>query len=475
MAPRPDAHGTAAAHRIVRHRALAGLLSAQAVSATGTAMSLVAVPWLVLEITGSATALGLVAFSMALPLVVAKAVTGPIIDRYGARRISILADLAAALATGSIPVLHHLVGLRLPLLVGLAALIGAARGPGDSAKAVMVPAVADAGGTVLERATGLVGAIERLAQMVGPPIAGILVAGFGPLTVVSVDAVSFAAAAAMVTTLPGRLRPGEREATGLGVGADPLLDHEDDQVAGYLGQLRAGLDFLRRERLLGALVKMMALTNLYDAAVMAVLLPLWARQSGAGPGGVGLVLGGFGAMAVGGSAVAAVLGDRLPRRRVYLAGQLIGGAPRIVLLALGAPLGLVVAVWAVAGVAAGFLNPIIGAVTYERIPRPLLGRVLTLAGTVAQGAAPLGPVVAGGLIAGLGLGPVALACGAAYLVTTLLPLRRPEWREMDHAAPVHEADQANRTDHADRAAKTDEADETGPRRLPPRVLEMERT
>jgi MFS family permease len=393
-------------------RALTGLLSAQAVSATGTAMSLVALPWLVFEITGSATALGLVAFAAALPLVVAKALTGPIIDRFGPRRVSILADVAAAAATGAVPVLHLVGGLHLPVLVVLAALVGAARGPGDSAKAALVPAVAEADGTVLERATGLAGAIERLAQMVGPPIAGVLVAALGPVTVVSIDAVSFLAAAVLMVW--------QTE------GAPSAVPEP-----GYLGQLQAGIGFLRGERLLRSLVAMMALTNLVDAAVVAVLLPLWARESGAGPAGIGLVLGAFGAMGVAGSATAAAAGPRLRRRPTYLTGQLIGGAPRILLLALGAPLPLVVAVWAVAGVAAGFLNPIIGAVTYERIPRPILGRVLTLAGTVTQVGIPIGPVVAGGLVAGLGLAPVALVFGAAYLVTTTLPLRRPEWRQMD--------------------------------------------
>lgn len=407
--------------RITRHRALTGLLTAQAVSATGTSMSLVAIPWLVFDITGSATALGLVAFAAGLPLVVAKAVAGPVIDRFGPRRVSILADVAAAGATGAIPVLHHVGGLHLPLLVGLAALIGAARGPGDSAKAAMVPGVADAGGTPLERATGLAGAIERLAQMVGPPIAGGLVAALGPLVVVSIDAVSFlAAAVVLATTLSGRLRLAGWETGG-----------DLDDGSGYRAQLRTGFGFLRRERLLRSLVAMMAVTNLVDAAVVAVLLPVWARQSGAGPTGIGWVLGAFGAMAVGGSATAAAVGHRLRRRPTYLTGQLVGGAPRIVMLALGAPLGAVVAVWAVAGIASGFLNPIIGAVTYERIPRPMLGRVLTLAGTGAQVGIPIGPVVAGGLVAGLGLAPIALVFGAAYLVTTTLPLRRPEWREMD--------------------------------------------
>ena len=89
-----------------RRLPLYGLLTAEAFSLTGTRVSMVALPWFVLTTTGSPIKTGLVALAEMLPLVVLKALSGPVIDRVGARRVSITCDLGSVLAVGAIPVLH---------------------------------------------------------------------------------------------------------------------------------------------------------------------------------------------------------------------------------------------------------------------------------------------------------------------------------------------------------------------------------
>jgi MFS family permease len=109
----------------------------------------------------------------------------------------------------------------------------------------------------------------------------------------------------------------------------------------------------------------------------------------------------------------------------------LGGAPRFVVLALGAPIWLVIAVYVVSGLGMGFINPIIGAIQFERAPRAMYGRVRTLVVAVAWSGIPFGGLVGGGLVALLGLSPALLVAGAAYLVTTTLPAFQGEWAEMD--------------------------------------------
>lgn len=79
----------------------------------------------------------------------------------------------------------------------------------------------------------------------------------------------------------------------------------------------------------------------------------------------------------------------------------------------------------------GFLNPIMGAITYERGPRPLLGRVKALGASPAWAGIPLGGLIAGAAVASFGLTPVLPAGAAAYFLTTNLGGLRPEWRQMD--------------------------------------------
>jgi MFS family permease len=128
---------------------------------------------------------------------------------------------------------------------------------------------------------------------------------------------------------------------------------------------------------------------------------------------------------------AAVVAHRLRRRVVVLTGFLLVGAPRFLTLAFDAPLGVVLAVFAVSGFGGGFVNPVLGAVLVERVPRRMLGRVNALGDSLAWAGIPLGGLLAGAAVTAVGLVPVLLICGAAYFLTTNLAGLRPEWREID--------------------------------------------
>lgn len=403
-------------------RPLGGVLAAMAVSLTGTRISVVALPWFVLVTTGSATQTGLVAFCEMAPYVVVKAFTGPLVDRIGPRAVSWTTDLASAIAAAAVPLLHALDLLSFPLLLVLVALIGAARGPGDLAKEVMVPEAAECGRVPLERATGLAGVTERLASTIGLASGGSLVALLGPLTGLVVNAGCFALGSLIIgLSLP----------RGMGRAAENTQSQAEASGSGYWRRFAEGFIFLRGDLLLLTVIVMVGITNLLDAAFNSVLVPVWARESGNGPTAIGLMGSIQGVAAVGGSLVASVAAHRLRRRVVFFTGFLLAGAPRFLILASDAPMGVVLAVFALSGFGAGFLNPVLGAVLFERVPRRMLGRVKALGSSLAWAGIPLGGLIAGAAVASLGLVPVLLAGGAAYFLTTNLSGLTPEWREMD--------------------------------------------
>ncbi|GHC95541.1 putative drug antiporter protein precursor [Streptomyces violarus] len=427
-------------------RPLGGVLAAMAVSLTGTRISVVALPWFVLVTTGSATQTGLVAFCEMAPYVVVKAFTGPLVDRIGPRAVSWTTDMASATATAAVPLLHALDLLSFPLLLVLVALIGAARGPGDLAKEVMVPEAAERGQVPLERATGLSGVIERLASTVGLAAGGSLVALLGPLTGLTVNAGCFALGSVLIKLALPR---------GMGHTVEEAPSPAGETEPGYWRRFGEGFTFLRGEPLLLTVIVMVGITNLLDAAFNSVLVPVWARESGNGPTAIGLMGSVMGAAAVGGSLIAAVVAHRLRRRVVVLTGFLLAGAPRFLILAFDAPLGAVLAVFAVSGFGAGFVNPVLGAVLVERVPRRMLGRVNALVDSLAWAGIPLGGLIAGAGVTAAGLVPVLLAGGAAYFLTTNLAGLRPEWREMDRTRgrgvlKPHSKEDASR-DHPDAA------------------------
>ena len=213
----------------------------------------------------------------------------------------------------------------------------------------------------------------------------------------------------------------------------PVAPDADDTTPAepYREQLREGWRFLRRDRVLFGIAVMVALTNLLDLSWVSVLLPVWARDNGGGAAVIGLVLGVFAGASMVGALCAAAWADRLSRYRTYLVAFLITGLPRFVLFALDVPLWLVIGFCVVGGFASGFLNPVLGAVIFERIPAPLVGRVSSLITAMCFALMPLGGLLGGALVTGLGLSWAMLAVGIAYFAVTMLPAVDPRWREMD--------------------------------------------
>ena len=404
-----------------RKRPLYGFLLAEAVSLCGTRVSMIAIPWLVLTTTGSAAQTGLVAFAELLPLVVVQALAGPVIDRLGARRVAITCDLLSMVVVGLIPLLHLTGALAFPALLGLVAVAGALRGAGDGAKHAFVPALARNAGVPLERVTGLATAVERTASFGGAALAGGLVALLGPANALVVDAVSFGLCAAVFAWSTASMS------------AKPL----DERPAGttYVQELREGWTFLRRDPVLVAMTAMIAVTNLLDLAYSGVLLPVWVKEGGYGAGVLGAIFATFAASSAVGAMVAAWAAERLPRFQVYFWAFLITGLPRFLVLALGAPLWLVLATSVVGGFASGFLNPILGAVIYERVPDAVMGRVTTLSNALCWSLMPFGGVLGGLLSDSLGIAAALFIVGIAYFVATMAPLAVPSFRQFDKPRP----------------------------------------
>jgi MFS family permease len=402
-------------------RPLYGWLGAEGISLMGTRVSMIALPFFVLTTTGSPEKTGLVALAEMLPLVVLKVLGGPIIDRVGARRVAITCDWASLGVVGAIPFLHEAGLLSFVGFLCLVAVAGALRGPGDAAKAAMTPTLAATAGVPMERVTGLSSTVERTASMLGAAVAGGLVAVIGPANALVVDAASFGVSALLLAwAIPARTRP---------VASDADTDEEADP-APYVEQLREGWRFLRSDRVLVGITVMVALTNLIDLAWSAVLVPVWGLEHG-GAAAVGALFATFAGASALGSLVAAAKADRLPRYATYLVCFLVTGLPRFVIMAVDTPLWGILAFCVGAGFASGFLNPILGAVIYERVPEQLLGRVTSLSTACCFALMPLGGLVGGFLVGGIGLSAALFICGAAYFVVTMLPAVDPRWRDIE--------------------------------------------
>ncbi|HEY2795888.1 MAG TPA: MFS transporter, partial [Micromonosporaceae bacterium] len=184
-----------------RRLPLYGLVSAYLVSECGTAMAAIAIPWLVLVTTGSAASTGVIGFAQMAPYVVAQATGGPLADRIGLRRTCVLGNVAAAVPMCAIPLLHAHGDLHLGALAALVAVAGAVRGLADAATTPLIPMTAAVGEVASERAAGIYSAANRSAMLIGMPLAGVLIAVTSAPTVVLIDGLTFAVAAAVIVAV----------------------------------------------------------------------------------------------------------------------------------------------------------------------------------------------------------------------------------------------------------------------------------
>ncbi|MET0237749.1 MAG: MFS transporter [Kibdelosporangium sp.] len=402
-----------------RRLPLLALLCACGISHAGSVMTLLAIPWFVLQTTGSGVQTGVVTAAETLGLLASSILTGPLIDRFGARGISVLADLAAALAVGAIPFADATVGLSLPLLAVLAGLAGLTRAPGDTAKRVLLPGAVERAAISLERGSGAADGMIRIGRTLGAPLAGAMIVILGATSVLLLDAGTFLVAALLIgICVPVHERP---------VPVEP---------GGYFGWLATGFRYVRRDRLILAIISTVTIMNALDAGMNAVLQPAFASHVMNSSVLLGELMGVFGLGAAAGSAVYSWCGSRWGRWPTFAFCALLAGAPRFVLLWMEPSVGLLLFGFFVCGLAAGSLNPVLVTVELNRVPVHLRARVLgaTEAGVLAM--MPVGALAAGVLLDGIGLEATLLAFAAVYAVTTLCPVAFRVWRQMDdHRIP----------------------------------------
>lgn len=402
--------------------ALTALLSAHAVSQTGNVITAFAVPFYVLGLGGSGVEVGVAAFFATAPVVVGGALGGVVVDRVGHRRAAIVADLVSGAAVLAMPVLALTLGLPFWALLLLVFAGGLLDTPGQTARRVMLPRLTDRAGVRLEQSVGLLDGSERFAKLIGASAAGLLVATVGPISALFVTAATFALSAG----LTGAFVPATPSATA------PRGDGDDDSTrASYWSDLADGFRFVMRDRLMRLIVGLVLFTNLLDAARGSSLLPLYANDRLGGAASLGLLVAVMGGCALIGNVGFGFVAHRMPRRVTLAICFTLAGGPPSTAFALGAPLPVLVAATAIAGLAAGSINPILGAVQLERVPEHLRGRVFGLINAGAWAGVPFGALLGGVAADTVGLAVAFGVIAVAYTLATLTPLLGGSWRQME--------------------------------------------
>ncbi|WP_309500481.1 MFS transporter [Streptomyces shenzhenensis] len=404
---RAGSRGDAAGGRpLWRQRDFAFFWLAQTLSVLGDSFSLIALPLLVLRVTGSVARMGLLTGVGGAAMVLAAVFAGVIVDRVDRRRLLIGCDLVRMVLYGLVPVVW-LAGPRLWLLYVVLPLCEAV---GMLFAVGYVTVVRGLVGTGrLTEANGRLNATAAAAGVLGPLGAGLVAAWAGPADAVAVDAASYAVSASCLLFV----RLGERAA--------------DDRVPKdtSLGRdLRTGVAYLARHPVLRSLTGLLCLFSFLTFGVNDLVIYHLKHDLGHDDGTVGTVL------AVG--AVGTITGALLvaPLRRRLGFGPTWTGATALCGLAF-AGLGQVGTVPAVAALSAVYLACVGMAGTcsmslrQEITPEPLLGRVTSAYWTLQYSVAPVGAAVLTWAAGRYGTAPVAAAAGACCTLIALAALCTP--------------------------------------------------
>jgi MFS family permease len=404
---------------------LYGLLGAHTISLLGNSLTMIALPWYVLETTGSTARVGAVAFAQTVPLILSSFFGGVIVDRLGHRRASVLADLASMVTIAAVPLLAGTVGLPFGVLLALAALGAVLDAPGGTARESLLPEAIRAARTRPERANAIFETVSGLASLLGPALAGLLLLVMASANVLWFDAATFAVSALLVRfTVPDRA----------GEAAEP---------APYLSALLEGLRWTWRDVPARSLIVYATAVSFFLAPLFAVVMPVYMREEYGNALGLGLFLSGISGGTIVGAIGYGAIGHKLSGRWVFVGG-LAGIAAMFVLMALLPPLPLLVALAVFGGVVTGPLNPLIGTVLQARVPEEMRGRVFGTVGALAMAAAPVGIVFASPLLVAFGAQTAIGIVAIATVVIAVISVFDGSLRSFDRVAGPAERDAVGR-------------------------------
>ncbi len=374
------------------------VLLGQGISSFGDAITNTALPILVLALTGSGFAMGVVGVLSTLPDLLLGLPAGAYADRWDRRSMMFSADLGRAVLTAVIPISVWLGGPTLALILLVTFPMNALRVLWLAAFTAAVPGLVGRG--QIARANAVFEAFFNIGWIVGPALAGLLAVAIGPGPTIAIDALTFGVSAGSLLFVRRSLKPEARS-----------------EPTHLLADIREGIAYVAGQSTLRVVIALWTASSVIYAGLTSGLIFYITIDRGLGADVVGLVLSAFAVGSLGGSLVAARMAFRAVGR-VMLLGT-VGMGVTVVVVALDVPVAILVGSSFVAGIANA--NVLVSYLTLrtQLSPDALLGRVGATARTLSVGLMPVGALVAGVLLDAIGGTATLVLMGAASIAAGL--------------------------------------------------------
>lgn len=392
---------------VMRNRSFRIFFAGQAVSAIGDGLVPVALAFAILDLTHSASALGIVMAAQWIPLLLFVLLGGIWADRLARQRVMLISDAVRAGAQATSAFLLLTGHARLWELALLQAVYGTAKAFFSPAATALVPETVRSAD--LQQANALLGLADNFAAMLGPALAGMVVATVGPGWGLAADGVTFAVSAAFL----GFVR---------------VRNVRLSRTAGALRELRAGWRAFTSRRWLWVTV---AFSTLYVGIAWGPLLVLGpdiAQQALGGASAWAAIAAALGMGALLGGAIGLRWRPQHPLRAAFLLFVLFG-PPLFLLLASAAPVAPIMVSAVLYGSAASIFTTLWYTALQRDVPAGELSRVSSWDYLGSLVLLPVGQAACGPVAAGIGLSAALYGAGGMALVLSLAVLSIPAVRD----------------------------------------------
>ncbi|MBD2795511.1 MFS transporter [Xenorhabdus sp. 18] len=362
---------------------VSGLLAFNGVSILGNAITEIAIPWLILEISGSPLLVAGVMSAKILPVLFSIFFSAQLVDKYGAYRISLLSDLVNFLSVLLIPLFYSMDILHFYLLAVLLIFSTILDSPGRLAKDVILAKEIKQHKSEHELINGINSTIENICDLIGPAIGSLLIAMLGTINALYFDAVSFFVVALGLMILKKHFVANINAVT-----QTPALPHH------YFFE---AFRYIKSAKTLFAVLIISSVVNFVISPFLIVYLPYVNKQEFNSVVSLGVSMTCFGAGTTLSALLYGIYGKYFSGNRIIIVGYSLLVLCLISLSLFNGQYALFLQLFVI-GMCIGFSAPVEITLIQRQVPENLFGRIMTLFSSTRFLSVPVGYLCFGALL-----------------------------------------------------------------------------
>ena len=372
-------------------------------SILGSAISMVAIPWFLLEITGNVTHTAVVMAIRVLPIIVSTIYGSRILDKYSKRNVCIISDIFSCVAILMLPILYHADVLTIVPLVILICISSALEHISGASVSAMAPDMLENTTMGTEKLNGIMGSLHNFGDLAGPIVGGLIVATYGTSIALSIDALTFALSAIVFYLF---IKP------------NTPVPEKGDEHYNSNSDIKAGFLFISSQYCIFFIAVLSVVVNLLIVPLLTLILPFIAKTQFDGALDLGFLISVFGVGTFIASLFFTIYGKILDKLLlILLCNSML--LVSFICASLSTDKYTLGVVLFFVGLSIGFFGPLDDTLLQRYTPKSLRGRVFLAYSTIRYATIPVSMVIFGFLLNIISLSAIFIIMASCLFMTLI--------------------------------------------------------